>query len=129
MWEPWRSQPLVSVACLLSAFVRTGMGTPTTRRTPSPGMVRRPGSRPPHGTPTGLAALGMTEPSGCADGVDEGVGLRFLPIGAQGLAGVLGQCSSLAALELRENEIGDEGARSLAQVLGECSSLATLDLG
>ena len=44
------------------------------------------------------------------------------------LAGVLGQCSSLATLVLRYNHIGAEGATSLAGVLGQCSSLATLDL-
>ena len=45
------------------------------------------------------------------------------------LAGVLGQCSALATLDLGGNYIGDEGATSLAGVLGECSSLAWLDLG
>ena len=67
-------------------------------------------------------------------------------IGAKGvriLAQVLGQCSSLAELDLgsriqmhRENTmlnlesngIGDEGATSLAGVLGQCSSLAELNL-
>ena len=32
-------------------------------------------------------------------------------------------------LDLAWNEIGDEGAGRLAGVLGQCSSLATLDLG
>jgi len=41
---------------------------------------------------------------------------------------VLGQCSSLATLDLGYNYIGDEGAGRLAGVLGQCSSLATLDL-
>ena len=44
------------------------------------------------------------------------------------LSGVLGQCSSLATLDLGYNNIGAEGAGSLAGVLGQCSSLATLDL-
>ena len=41
---------------------------------------------------------------------------------------MLGQCSSLATLNLRYNGIGAEGAGRLAGVLGQCSSLATLDL-
>jgi len=41
---------------------------------------------------------------------------------------LLGQCSSLAMLNLERNNIGSEGATSLAGVLGQCSSLATLDL-
>ena len=49
--------------------------------------------------------------------------------GARSLAAVLGQCSSLARLDLRGNMIKAQGARSLASVLGQCSSLATLDLG
>ena len=36
--------------------------------------------------------------------------------GAERLAGVLGQCSSLAELNLVYNDIGNEGARSLAGV-------------
>ena len=48
--------------------------------------------------------------------------------GARTLAGVLGQCSSLAVLILRGNDIGAEGAGRLAGVLGQCSSLAHLDL-
>ena len=40
----------------------------------------------------------------------------------------LGQCSSLAVLDLSYNSIGDEGAGRLAGVLGQCSSLAELDL-
>ena len=57
--------------------------------------------------------------------------LGYNNIGAEGagsLAGVLGQCSSLATLDLEGNFIGDEGARSLAGVLGQCSSLAMLNL-
>ena len=53
------------------------------------------------------------------------------PIGAEGagrLAGVLGQCCSLAVLNLQRNRIGAEGAGRLAGVLGQCSSLAKLDL-
>ena len=49
--------------------------------------------------------------------------------GAGGLAAVLGQCASLAHLNLRANGIGDEGAGRLAAVLGQCTSLAHLDLG
>ena len=41
---------------------------------------------------------------------------------------MLGQCSSLATLDLESNDIRDEGARSLAGVLGQCSSLAELNL-
>ena len=37
------------------------------------------------------------------------------------------QCPSLAYLDLRENEIGDEGAERLAAVLGQCPSLAHLN--
>ena len=48
--------------------------------------------------------------------------------GAGRLAGVLGQCSSLATLDLPANGIGDEGAGRLAGVLGQCSSLAVLNL-
>ena len=54
--------------------------------------------------------------------------LRMGAGGARMLAGVLGQCSSLATLDLEGNFIGDEGARSLAGVLGQCSSLAMLNL-
>jgi hypothetical protein len=49
--------------------------------------------------------------------------------GAGRLAAVLGQCASLAHLDLRGNEIGAEGAGRLAAVLGQCASLAHLDLG
>ena len=49
--------------------------------------------------------------------------------GATSLAGVLGQCSSLASLNLESNDIGDGGATSLAGALGQCSSLARLNLG
>ena len=41
---------------------------------------------------------------------------------------MLEKCSSLAALDLGNNDIGAEGARSLAGGLGQCSSLARLDL-
>ena len=47
--------------------------------------------------------------------------------GAGGLAAVLGQCASLAHLDLGWNEIGAEGAGRLAAVLGQCASLAHLD--
>jgi len=46
----------------------------------------------------------------------------------RGLAAVLGQCASLAHLDLGWNGIGDEGAGRLAAVLGQCASLAHLDL-
>jgi len=49
--------------------------------------------------------------------------------GAGRLAAVLGQCASLAHLDLCYNRIGDEGAGRLAAVLGQCASLAHLDLG
>ena len=49
--------------------------------------------------------------------------------GAERLAAVLGQCTSLAHLNLGWNEIGDEGAGRLTAVLGQCASLAHLDLG
>ena len=49
--------------------------------------------------------------------------------GAGGLAAVLGQCASLAHLDLRYNWIGAEGAGRLAAVLGQCASLAHLNLG
>ena len=48
--------------------------------------------------------------------------------GAGRLAAVLGQCPSLAHLNLGGNFIGDEGAGRLAAVLGQCSSLAHLYL-
>ena len=41
---------------------------------------------------------------------------------------MLGQCASLAHMDLSENGIGDEGAGRLAAVLGQCTSLAHLDL-
>ena len=44
------------------------------------------------------------------------------------LAGVLGQCSSLAVLDRSDNDIGDEGAGRLATGLGQCSSLEKLYL-
>ena len=52
-------------------------------------------------------------------------------VGAEGagrLAAVLGQCPSLAHLDLGFNSIGDEGAGRLAAALGRCPSLAHLDL-
>ena len=42
---------------------------------------------------------------------------------AGGLAAVLGQCASLAHLDLGYNEIGDEGAGRLAAVAKRCPSL------
>ena len=48
--------------------------------------------------------------------------------GARSLARVLGQCSSLALLNLAFNRIRGEGARSLAEALGQCSSLVGLNL-
>ena len=63
--------------------------------------------------------------------VNRGYGIRGALTGYEGagrLAGVLGQCSSLAELNLRDNDIRDEGAGRLAVVLGQCSSLAELDL-
>ena len=44
------------------------------------------------------------------------------------LARGVGQCSSLAHLNLSDNDIFAEGAGRLAEVLGQCSSLAHLDL-
>ena len=41
---------------------------------------------------------------------------------------MLGQCASLAHLDLGDNEIGAEGAERLAAVLGQCASLTHLDL-
>ena len=43
--------------------------------------------------------------------------------GVNRLAAVLGQCASLAHLNLCANKIGDEGAGRLAAVLGQCASL------
>ena len=40
---------------------------------------------------------------------------------------MLGQCASLAHLDLGRNEIRAEGAGRLAAVLGQCASLAHLD--
>ena len=59
------------------------------------------------------------------------INLSNATIGAEGagrLAAVLGQCASLAHLDLRGNGIGAEGAGRLAAVLGQCASLAHLDL-
>ena len=44
--------------------------------------------------------------------------------GAGRLAAVLGQCASLAHLDLRGNGIGDEGAGRLASVAKHCPSLS-----
>ena len=41
---------------------------------------------------------------------------------------VLGECGSLARLDLSYSHIGAEGAGRLAGVLGQCRSLARLDL-
>lgn len=41
---------------------------------------------------------------------------------------MLGQGSSLALLNLAFNQIRGEGARSLAEALGQCFSLAELNL-
>ena len=49
--------------------------------------------------------------------------------GARSLVGVLGDCFSLEELNLGRNNIGDEGARSLRGMLGQCSSLMKLHLG
>ena len=60
------------------------------------------------------------------------INLSNATIGAEGaerLAAVLGQCASLAHLDLCENRIGAEGTGRLAAVLGHCASLAHLDLG
>ena len=59
------------------------------------------------------------------------INLSYTNIQADGvgrLAGVLGQCASLAHLHLCYNKIGAEGAGRLAAVLGQCASLAHLDL-
>ena len=53
-------------------------------------------------------------------------------MGAEGvgrLAAVLGQCRSIAHLDLSYNGIGAEGAGLLAVVLGQCPLIAYLDLG
>lgn len=49
--------------------------------------------------------------------------------GAQVLAGVLGQLTSLQTLDLSGNKIGFDGTRALAGVLGQLTSLKMLDLG
>ena len=46
----------------------------------------------------------------------------------QCLVGVLGQCRSLAHLDLSDNRIGARGAGRLAKLLGQCGSLAHLNL-
>ena len=61
-------------------------------------------------------------------GVWAGRGAPFGDEGAGRLAGVLGQCSSLAVLNLYGNGIGADGAGRLAGVLGQCSLLAELNL-
>ena len=48
--------------------------------------------------------------------------------GAGSLERVLGQCSSLATLDLEHNNLGAEGARRMAVVLVQSSSLAQLNL-
>jgi len=48
---------------------------------------------------------------------------RSRQAGAESLAGVLGQCASLAHLNLSYNEIGDGGAESFAGVLTQCTAL------
>jgi hypothetical protein len=53
---------------------------------------------------------------------------QFLTLFAESLAGVLGQCTALAHLDLSWNEIETGGAESLAGVLGQCAALAHLDL-
>jgi hypothetical protein len=45
------------------------------------------------------------------------------------LAGLLAQCPALAHLDLRSNNIPQEGACELAGVLGQCSALTHLNLG
>ena len=48
--------------------------------------------------------------------------------GARSIAGALGACSALTKLGLSGARIGDAGARSLAGVLRNCTSLVRLDL-
>jgi Ran GTPase-activating protein (RanGAP) involved in mRNA processing and transport len=48
--------------------------------------------------------------------------------GAGRLAAVLGQCASLAHLDLSDNAIRAEGVQSFTAVLPQCASLARLDL-
>ena len=76
---------------------------------------------------TGHMAPGFQRRARAARSINMGVEVTHE--GARSLAAVLGQCSSLATLNLRGNMIKAQGARSLASVLGQCSSLATLDLG
>ena len=57
-----------------------------------------------------------------------GTGWRLGREGMERLAAVLGQCASLAHLNLRGNSLGAEGAGRLAAVLPQCASLAHLDL-
>ena len=76
---------------------------------------------------TGHMAPGFQRRARAARSINMGVEVTHE--GARSLAAVLGQCSSLARLDLRGNMIKAQGARSLASVLGQCSSLAMLDLG
>jgi hypothetical protein len=56
-------------------------------------------------------------------------GLQFIRAERVGrLMGVLGQCGSLAHLDLSDNSIGDDGSGRLTGVLGQCELLADLDL-
>ena len=52
----------------------------------------------------------------------------LIVIRAEGATAVLGQCTSLAHLDLGENEIADEGAGRLVAVIGQCASLAHLNM-
>ncbi len=47
---------------------------------------------------------------------------------SESIAGVLGQCTTLARLNFRGNDIGDAGAKSLVELLTQCTALAHLDL-
>ena len=69
LWLRW-------LVCFRLSLERSRGGRALAKR-PAPELVRRPGSPPPHGAPTGLAALGGAEPFGCVDGVDEGGGGGF----------------------------------------------------
>jgi Ran GTPase-activating protein (RanGAP) involved in mRNA processing and transport len=44
------------------------------------------------------------------------------------LVGMMGQCTSLAHLDLNFNQIGNAGAETLAGVPGQCPTLVYLDL-
>ena len=54
---------------------------------------------------------------------------KIVPAETAVLEGVVGQCSSLAHLDVSFNAIREKGAVQLAGVLGQCPSLAHLDLG